>query len=177
MTVKAHELRELVCFRLNGGLYAVDISMVREIVRLQQMTRVPKSPSHVLGVTNLRGHVIPVVDLRLRLGMAPREHGAQSRILVVELGTDSVGFAVDEVSGIVRLPWDVIDPVKDLGALKGSELMSGVARHGDELICLLNLLESAGESSLLEPLPVVPEWQEVAPSVDPPRARSLKKAA
>lgn len=177
MTVMAHELREMVSFRLKGGLYAVDISMVREIVRLQQLTRVPKSPRHVLGVTNLRGHVIPVVDLRLRLGMAPREDEAQSRILVVELGSALVGFAVDEVSGIVRLPWDEIDPVRELGALKSSELVSGVARYGDELICLLDLLESAGDEMLLAPMMGIPEWQESAPCVDPPRPRSLRQAA
>jgi len=168
-----HDLRELVCFRLEGGLYAVDISDVREIVRLQRLTRVPKAPGHVLGVTNLRGHVIPVVDLRLRLGMSPEEQNAGSRILVTELGGEHVGFMVDEVAGIVRLPHEVIEPSGTLGALKGSELICGVARHGDELICVLDLAHSRTEEEVLEPVPLPVAPKPVAPS----RPRALPKAA
>lgn len=151
--MKTHaSLRELVCFRLEGGMYAVDIELVREIVRLQRLTRVPKAPGHVLGVTNLRGHVIPVVDLRRRLGMHAQEPGAASRILVTELAAESIGFVVDEVSGIIRLPEEMIDPAGSLGALKGSEMIQGVARHDGELICVLDLGCSRDDVDVAEPV-------------------------
>ncbi|WP_172961659.1 chemotaxis protein CheW [Desulfovibrio ferrophilus] len=171
-----NKLRELVCFRLQRGLFAVDISTVREIVRPQRTTRVPKSPVHVLGVTNLRGHVIPVLDLRLKLGMQQREQNTLCRTLVMEIAGALVGFAVDEVTGIVRLPWDVIEPVDALGALKGSELISGVARHGDELICLLDLRGVAESGASLALMSVIPDWQEPEPAAQS-SVVPLKKAA
>src|ERR1051326_4762411 len=90
--------RQLVVFQLGAELYGVEISRVHEIIRLQAVTRVPRAPSFVEGVINLRGKVIPVVDLRRRFGLETSEHTRASRIVVVEIADQVVGIVVDGVS-------------------------------------------------------------------------------
>src|SRR5438874_4320237 len=89
------EERQLVVFQLGAELYGVEIARVHEIIRLQTVTRVPRAPSFVEGVINLRGKVIPVVDLRRRFGLPTVEHTRATRIVVVEIGAQVVGIIVD----------------------------------------------------------------------------------
>src|SRR5947207_14366443 len=104
------EERQLVVFQLGAELYGVEISRVHEIIRLQTVTKVPRAPSFVEGVINLRGKVIPVVDLRRRFGLPTADHTRASRIVVVELGDQVVGIIVDGVSEVLRVNTSTIEP-------------------------------------------------------------------
>lgn len=146
----AQEPRVLVLFRLAGEDYGIDVGCVREIITWQQPTRVPRTPPFVEGIINLRGHIIPVLDLRRRLGLPEGERERSTRIVVVELGTTVVGLVVDAVSEVVRLPAGTIEPPAEVLAVDAS-FIEGIARHGDRLILVLQ------PAKVLAPA----EWQAV----------------
>lgn len=131
--------RQLVVFQLGAELYGVDIARVHEIIRWQSVTRVPRSPEFVEGVINLRGKVIPVVDLRRRFGLAIADHTRASRIVVVELGDQVVGIVVDGVSEVLRINSATIEPPSPVVAGIDSEYLHGIAKLADRLIMLLDL--------------------------------------
>ena len=103
------QIRELVAFKIDTEEFAVDIASVQEINRAVDVTRIPNAPSHVQGVMNLRGKIIPVVDLRTMLGFEARIADKQSRIMVIEIGGLVAGFLVDSVSEVVRLPASAVE--------------------------------------------------------------------
>ncbi len=131
--------RQLVVFQLGAELYGVEISRVHEIIRLQSVTRVPKAPAFVEGVINLRGKVIPVVDLRRRFGLPTAEHTRASRIVVVELGDQVVGIVVDGVSEVLRVNTAIVEPPSPVVAGIDSEYLHGIAKLTDRLVILLDL--------------------------------------
>src|SRR4030088_210732 len=133
------EERQLVVFQLGAELYGVDIARVHEIIRLQAVTRVPRAPSFVEGVINLRGKVIPVVDLRRRFGLPSAEHTRASRIVVVEIGDQVVGIVVDGVSEVLRVNGATIEPPSPVVAGVESDYLQGIAKLPDRLVILLNL--------------------------------------
>ncbi len=107
---------ELLSFRLADQEYSVDIMSVREIRGWTRATPLPHAPAHVRGVINLRGTVLPVVDLSTRLGMSPVEGDARNVIIVVQVGTQSAGLLVDAVSDILALPRSELQPPPELAA-------------------------------------------------------------
>jgi purine-binding chemotaxis protein CheW len=131
--------RQFVVFRLGVELYGVEISRVHEIVRMQTITRVPGSPAFVEGVINLRGSVIPVIDLRLRLNLPAAAHTRASRITVVEIGNLVVGLVVDEVSEVLRINPALVEPPGPVVAGIESEYLQGIARLPERLVVLLDL--------------------------------------
>lgn len=131
--------RQLVVFQLGAEFYGVDIARVHEIIRLQTITRVPRAPAFVEGVINLRGKVIPVVDLRRRFGLESSEHTRASRIVVVEIGDNVVGVIVDGVSEVLRVTGASIEPPSPVVAGIESEYIYGIARLDDRLVILLDL--------------------------------------
>jgi purine-binding chemotaxis protein CheW len=131
--------RQLVVFQLGAELYGVEISRVHEIIRLQSVTKVPRSPAFVEGVINLRGKVIPVVDLRRRFGLPTAEHTRASRIVVVELGDQVVGIVVDGVSEVLRVNTATVEPPSPVVAGIDSEYLHGIAKLTDRLVILLDL--------------------------------------
>jgi purine-binding chemotaxis protein CheW len=131
--------RQLVVFQLGAELYGVEISRVHEIIRLQTVTRVPRAPSFVEGVINLRGKVIPVVDLRRRFGLVSAEHTRASRIVVVEIGDQVVGIVVDGVSEVLRVNGATIEPPSPVVASLDSEYIHGIAKLPERLVILLDL--------------------------------------
>src|SRR5919201_1718459 len=135
----AGDEQQLVVFHLGAELYGVEIARVHEIIRLMTVTRVPRAPSFVEGVINLRGKVIPVVDLRRRFRLPVAEHTRASRIVVVELGDHVVGIVVDGVSEVLRVNTATIEPPSPVVAGIDSAYLSGIAKVGDELIILLDL--------------------------------------
>ena len=135
----AGEEQQLVVFHLGAELYGVEIARVHEIIRLMQVTRVPRAPSFVEGVINLRGKVIPVVDLRRRFGLPQAEHTRASRIVVVELSDHVVGVIVDGVSEVLRVNTATIEPPSPVVAGIDSEYLSGIAKVDEQLIILLDL--------------------------------------
>jgi purine-binding chemotaxis protein CheW len=133
------EERQLVVFQLGAELYGVEIARVHEIIRLQTITRVPRAPSFVEGVINLRGKVIPVVDLRRRFGLVAAEHTRRTRIVVVEIGDQVVGMIVDGVSEVLRVPASVVEPPSPVVAGIDSEYLHGIAKLSERLVILLDL--------------------------------------
>src|SRR5216684_3284335 len=131
--------RQLVVFHLGAELYGVEISRVHEIIRLQAVTRVPHAPSFVEGVINLRGKVIPVVDLRRRFGLDSAEHTRASRIVVVEIGDQVVGIVVDGVSEVLRVNTSIVEPPSPVVAGVDSEYLHGIAKLPERLVILLDL--------------------------------------
>lgn len=131
--------RQLVVFQLGAEFYGVDIARVHEIIRLQTITRVPRAPAFVEGVINLRGKVIPVVDLRRRFGLESSEHTRASRIVVVEIGDNVVGVIVDGVSEVLRVTGASIEPPSPVVAGIESEYIYGIAKLDDRLVILLDL--------------------------------------
>jgi purine-binding chemotaxis protein CheW len=129
----------LVCFRIGRETFGVDIFSVREIVRVREITKVPGAPGFVLGVINLRGRIISVVDLGRHLGLAPSEIGPASRILVVQLDEATVGFLVDAATAVLKVPGDAIEPPPELMGDVHSDSIQGVAKLEGRLAILLNL--------------------------------------
>jgi len=116
MTPRTDAEVELLSFRLAEQEYSIDIMSVREIRGWTRATPLPHSPAHVRGVINLRGTVLPVVDLSTRLGMAPVGGDARNVIIVVQIGDTSAGLLVDAVSDILALPRSALQPPPDLAA-------------------------------------------------------------
>lgn len=132
------DLMQLVSFDVGGEEFGLEILRVQEIIRIQQLTRVPNSPTFVHGVINLRGKVIPVIALRRCLGLEDRPHDKQTRIVVVEVNGNVLGFIVDSVSEVLRIPVETIEPPPRLGKVE-REYVSGVGKLDDRLLILLDL--------------------------------------
>jgi purine-binding chemotaxis protein CheW len=152
----AGQEEQLVVFRLGEDFFAMLIANVNEIIRLQKITPVPKAPPFVEGVTNLRGRVIPVIDLRARFGIAPKMDGHMARIIVVEQGERLLGMIVDAVDEVLTVPEDAIEPVDEMVVSVDSQFLSGIVRLEDRLIILLDQEQvlSAGEFSALQTMKV-----------------------
>jgi purine-binding chemotaxis protein CheW len=135
------ELAQFVNFRLRDEEYGVDIGSVREITRVADISHIPESPSFIEGVTNLRGQIIPVVDLAKQFGLAPQEKLPESaRIVVTEIKGQTVGMIVDEVPEVIKIPEENIEPTPELiqtGIRK--DYIKGVGKLENRLIVLLDL--------------------------------------
>ena len=134
------DLLQLVTFRIGEEEFGVDILRVQEILRTMAITRVPKAPDFVEGVINLRGKVIPIIDLRKRFALEVREHDKHTRIIVIEISNMIVGFVVDAVSEVLRVPADTVEPPPPavMGGID-SEYISGAGKLEDRLLILLDL--------------------------------------
>jgi purine-binding chemotaxis protein CheW len=136
---KSEELVQLVSFNIGEEEFGVDILKVQEINRMLEVTRVPNAPEFVDGVINLRGKVIPIIDLRRRFGMDRREHDKNTRIVVVELTGKIVGFVVDAVREVLRIPRSVTEPPPSIVAGVEAEYITAVGKLEDRLLILLDL--------------------------------------
>jgi purine-binding chemotaxis protein CheW len=130
---------QLVVFTLKGEEFACHISDVREVLKVAQVTPLPRSLDFVEGVINLRGEVIPVLDLRRRFGLPGAERTEQSRTVIVDLHSRPVGLIVDSVSEVIRLPQSQIQETPDQVAGNKTHLILGVGKAGDRLLIILNL--------------------------------------
>jgi len=133
------ELVQVVSFRLASEEYGVDISQVQEIIRMVEITHVPRAPHFMEGVINLRGQLIPIIDLRTRFGMPRAEHTKSTRIVVTEIGNKRVGIVVDSVSEVLNIPMENVEDAPDMIAGVGTEYIQGVGKVNDRLIILLDL--------------------------------------
>ncbi|MCC6174138.1 MAG: chemotaxis protein CheW [Chloroflexi bacterium] len=130
---------QVVVLELAGEAYGVEIGRVQEIIRMQPITRIPNGPAFIEGVTNLRGRVIPVLDLRKRFGLDATATTRRSRIVVGELGAHTVGLVVDGVSEVLRVPAEAVEPPSTLVTSADSAFLRGVAKLGERLILQLDL--------------------------------------
>ena len=144
---------QLVTFTLGQEEYAVDILKVQEINRMKEITRVPNSPSYVEGVINLRGKVIPVVDLRKKFGLEEKENDEQSRIMIMDIQGITMGLVVDSVSEVLRIPSSTVEPTPPMASNISAEFIKGIAKLEDRLIILLDmdrLLGKSEETAMIE---------------------------
>ncbi len=132
---------ELLSFRMGGEEYAVMVDDVKEVLKLRDLTMVPNAPDYVLGVTSLRGTMLPVLDLCKRLGIRRSPSDEKSRILVVSPDEEDAGLMVDRVSGVLRVMPDAIKPVPE-NIEHGAEFLRGIVRKEDKLYILLDLVKA-----------------------------------
>ena len=133
------ELIQLVTFSIGEEEFGVDILKVQEIIRTMEITKVPRAQSFVEGVINLRGKVIPIIDLRRRFSLVSKPHDKHTRIIVIEINNMIVGFVVDSVSEVLRIPAGTVEPPPPVVAGMDSEYISGVGKLQDRLLILLDL--------------------------------------
>ena len=130
---------QAVTFALGSEEYGVDIAQVQEINRMVTIINVPRAPQFMEGVINLRGQLIPIIDLRTRFGMERSERTKNTRIVVTEIGNKRIGMVVDSVSEVLRIPVEQIEDAPDLVAGVDTEYIRGVGKMGDRLIIMLDL--------------------------------------
>ena len=142
------EILQIVSFHVGSEEFGLDILKVQEIIRFQQLTRVPNMPSYVEGVLNLRGKVIPVVGLRQRIGLERQAPTPTTKIVVASVKSEVLGFVVDSVSEVLRINSSSVEPTPRLGQVS-QKYVAGVGKLDNRLLLLLDLdqLLSAEESS------------------------------
>ena len=133
------DLVQFVTCRIAHEEFALDVLSVQEINRMVEVTRVPKAPYFVEGVINLRGRIIPVLDLRRRFGLPASDRTDDSRIMVVLVRQRMVGLIVDEVVEVLRVSKAAIEPPPSVGSSAGAEFTQGVGRIEDRLLIVLDL--------------------------------------
>lgn len=133
------ELLQFVTFNLGEEEYAIEILKVQEIIRMIPITRVPNSPEFINGVINLRGKVIPVMDLGKRIGLPEKETDNDSRIIVVEIQNKIIGFIVDKVNIVLRINNSIIEPTPQMVGRTNAEFINGIAKMEHSLLILLDL--------------------------------------
>jgi len=141
----------LVTFHLGAEEFGIPIEMVREVLRVGDITRVPQAPLHVKGITNLRGRIVPIVSLKTRMGLPDTALTARSRCVLVEVHGRLLGLLVDAVSSVVKVPSAAVAPPPEEIVSAATDYITGVARMGSRLIILLQLekallLDARGET-------------------------------
>ena len=130
---------QVACLTMGDGLYAVDIMRIKEIIRLPKLAPLPRALPFVEGVINLRGAVIPVVDLRKRFGLPPAENMDSARLLILAVGGQQLGLIVDDVTEMITIPLRDLKPPPRGVRLVGGEYMVGVCLVHEVPIMLLNI--------------------------------------
>ena len=139
------ELIQLVSFRLGQEEFGVDILKVQEINRMVEITKVPQAPYYCEGVINLRGKVIPVIDLRKKFEMEVREHDKNTRIVVCDVDGNVTGMIVDAVEEVLRIPQSTIEEAPKVVTTVNSEYINGVAKLDERLLIFLDISRITGE--------------------------------
>lgn len=144
------ESLQLVSFNLSKETYGIEITKIREIILIGQITQVPETPHYIKGLINLRSTVIPVIDLRARFGLPEGELTDESRIMVLNVGTRTIGIVVDAVSEVLRVTGDQISEAPPTVSSLGNEYMTGLVRLEEQLLILLDVDQLFGEDQLSE---------------------------
>lgn len=135
-------------FFLAREIYGVEIAYVTEIIGIQKITNIPEMPDYIKGVINLRGKVIPVMDVRTRFHMEQREYDERTCIIVVDISGTTVGLVVDEVSEVADIPEDQVEPPPMGRQGKGNAFIKGMGKSGDSVKILLNIESLIKEEDL-----------------------------
>jgi purine-binding chemotaxis protein CheW len=140
----AEATEHLVTFFLSDEEYAIDVRLVQEIIRVTEVTQVPRAPEFIKGVINLRGRIIPVIDLKRKLGLGEVEIGRQTRVVVVRLRERLIGLLVDGASQVLKVPVSTIEPAPEEVAEIDANYIRGVAKLAERLIILVDLPKILG---------------------------------
>jgi len=144
-TMVSEQILQLVTFTLEKEEYAVDILSVQEINRITEITRVPNAPDYVEGVINLRGKVIPVVNLRKKFGLDNRETDDSSRVIIMDIQGVTYGLVVDSVSEVLRIPTSIVEPPPPMASSMSSMFIKGIAKLENRLIILIDIDKFLGQ--------------------------------
>ncbi len=142
------QVLQFVTFTLNEEEYAVDILNVQEINRITEIAKVPNSPDYVEGVINLRGKVIPVINLRRKFRFDEKESDDESRIIIMEINEITNGLIVDSVSEVLRVPAHIIEPPPPMSFDMNSKYIKGIAKIEDRIIILIEINRLIGNSDV-----------------------------
>jgi purine-binding chemotaxis protein CheW len=137
--VTNNTVSQWVTFRLGEEIYGIDVLQVQEVLRITEISPVPGAPGHVLGIINLRGNVVTVIDARNRFGLSPKETDDASRIVVVDAYEKVVGLLVDNVSEVAYVPNSQIEMAPNVGTDEGNKFVSGVCNREGELLIMVDL--------------------------------------
>jgi len=139
-------------FTMDGEFFATDITRVREVLEYRHVTKVPRTPDYMRGVINLRGSVVPVVDLRFQLGMGPTERTVDTSIVILEVQIDNhltlLGALTDSVQEVVDFKSEALEPAPRLGTRVNSEFIQSMAKHDNKFVIILDLVRLFSASQL-----------------------------
>lgn len=138
-TSESSELERYLEFSLGGEGFAIPLLQVRELISVPETTPIPYSPAHFLGIMNLRGQVISVVDLRKKMKLAENEDHAENAVIIIEIAGVNMGVVVDSINKVLAFPRSDIAQVPEIGTQVNSEYIDGIFKNGDELVVLLDL--------------------------------------
>lgn len=139
-----------VTFQLEDETYGIDVMQIREVLRSAEISPVPGAPSFVLGIINLRGNVVAIIDTRSRFNLPPREMDDSSRILILETGAYVVGFLVDSVSEVAELHTENMEIPPDTGTGTASRFISGLYNRDEGLLILVDATRLLSDEELAE---------------------------
>ena len=149
-------LHQYLTFKLGEEIFALDVSQVREILDVTTITKVPRSPGFMRGVINVRGSVVPVVDLRMKFDMAQTEKTVDTRIVVMEIALDgeltTIGTLADAVHNVMDIDTAFIEPPPKIGGKWNSDFIKGIGNHNGDFIIILNVdrIFSAQELAMVQ---------------------------
>lgn len=156
MSAKSQQKDEAICrwvtFRLDNELYGIDVLQVQEVLRYTEIVPVPGAPDFVLGIINLRGNVVTVIDTRKCFGLPPHATDDATRIVIIESGKQVAGLLVDSVAEVVNIHGNQVETAPDVGTTESAKYIQGIANHNKEILILVDV------NKLLSPT----EWTEVA---------------
>ena len=136
---KEDEIIQWVTFKLDGEIYGINVMQVQEVLRVTEIAPVPGAPDYVMGIINLRGNVVTVVDTRKRFGLQSGEIDDSSRIVISEAGGNVIGILVDSVAEVVDLKRSEIESSPNVGNDESSKYIEGVATHNNDLLILVDV--------------------------------------
>lgn len=137
------DINQFLTFTLGKEIFALDIGTVREVLELTSITKIPRTPEFMRGVINLRGHAVPVVDMRLKLGMSQGEDTVDTCIIIVEIEFEGeftvMGALVDSVREVFEMMPDTIEPAPKMGAAINAEYIKGMGRQNEQFIIIIDI--------------------------------------
>ena len=144
---------QCLTFTLGKEIFALDIVKVREVLELTTVSEIPRTPEYMKGVINLRGHAVPVVDMRLKLGMSQIEHTVDTCIIILEVAFDDdaivMGALVDSVREVFEMSENDIEPAPKMGAAIEANYIKGMGRQGDQFIIIVDVDRIFSEEELM----------------------------
>lgn len=141
-------LRELLSFTLGAENYAIDILKVQEIRGYEAVTRIANAPAFIKGVVNLRGHIVPIIDLRVKLGLGDARYDATTVVIILNVLGRVMGIVVDSVSDVIALPADAVKPAPEFGSMLDTRYIEGLANLESQLLIVVDIERLMGSRDM-----------------------------